>query len=130
MPEVVLDEEVHVQAGHVQQLAHQALCQWLPVSEFVGDIDAVGCEQDAAGQGESNQLIGLVTAHLHGSEAKRQQPEDDGHIEVEHRIENPLGLLVRSVVGFEVVRLLSRDHVEEGDDQEGVEHCGVGPDAL
>ncbi len=123
-------KEVHVQAGHVQQFAHQALCQWLPVSEFVGDIDAVCGEQDATRQGESDQFIGLVTAHLNGSNAEGQQSEDDGHIQVQHRIENPLGLLVRSVVGFEVVCLLARDHVEDGDDQKGVEHRGVRPDAL
>ena len=45
--EVVLDEKVHVQAGHVEQLAHQALRQRLSVAELVGNVDAVGGQEDA-----------------------------------------------------------------------------------
>ena len=59
-----------------------------------------------------------------------EDAEDDGHVEVEHHVEDPPGLLVRGLVGFQVVRGLPRDHIEEGDDDEGVEHGAVGPHAM
>ena len=130
VPIVVLDEEVHVQAGHVEQFAHEALRQRLPVAKFVGDVDAIGREQDAAGQGEPNHFIALIASRLHLKQTEREDAEDDGDVEVEHRIENPLGLLVRGVVVLQVVRGLPCDHVEEGDDQEGIEHGGVRPETV
>ena len=130
MAVVVLDEEVHVQARHVQQLAHQPLCQRLPVAQFVRHVDAVRGEQDAAGQSQADHLISLEAAHLDGVQRKGQQAEYDGHVEVEHRIEDPLGLLAGDVIFLEVLGRLPSDHVEHGNHEKRIEHGRVGPDAL
>ena len=127
---VVLDEEVHVQAWHVEELAHETLHQRLAVAKFMGDVDAVGGQQDASGQGKPDHLEALVAPRLHLKQSICENAEDNGHVQVQHCIENPLGFLVGGLIGFEVVRGLPRNQVEEGDDDEGVKYGGVCPEAM
>ena len=118
-----------MQAGHIEQLAREALRQRLPVAEFVGNVDAIGGQQDAAGQGKPNQLIALIAPGLHLMQPKRENAEDNRHVEVEHRVEDPLGLLVRasSSSGLSVVSPVRTSRMGI---VEGIEHGGVGPETL
>ena len=62
-----------------------------------------------------------MAACLNGVQTISKETENNGHIEVEHGIEDPFGLLVGDVFLLEVVGGLTRDHVEDGNDEEGIE---------
>ena len=50
VPKIMFDVEVHVQAWHVQALADETIDVRLSVPQFVRNVDAICCQEDARGK--------------------------------------------------------------------------------
>ena len=124
---VVLDEEVHVQAGHVQQFAHQPLRQGGAVSQFVGDVDRIGRKQNAGRQEQTHQFKCGVGVALQLEKEVGHQPKYKGHVGVQHQIEHPHAVLLLRRFTVEVRGAFASENVENGKEDERIKDGGIGP---
>ena len=127
---IMLDEEVHVQARHVKQLAHQARRQFGTVPQLVGHIDAIGCQKDAGRQQQPHHLVGGICMGLDLEEKEGHQPKNNRHIGIQHRIENPHPVLLHRCVIIQVHSTPASDEVQHGQDDKGINHSRIGPDSC